>query len=887
MKKLLSLILATLLVVSLLPASFASAEVAANPTKLVYTFNQASHGLDAGTSYSALDFTIEGTVSGARWGFDGMNNTKAFPNLGSYQVHKSTKTIYTVIPYDTSSGSNEFWTYKADLLEGNAANYPLVMILLEVPTAGTYVPTLEFGYKGENQYNFELGLIKETATTKAMGVRAILQDYMSEGRFGTHDLQAAYKSTNSAVKLEKGNYYLVIAPNGGGAGAVADGQSQTWIKSFTLTPLASEMKPNVYQYNFGTSSLNIGNVNEETGEVDLGGNTWTDPEAEKFIPWSETVDNSTAGVGKNNPAENMWGIYTKYAYFGTANAAYKPNAVNAQFFNKSTGGTFIVPNYDYIIESRSAKWVPNQFFWKMRTSYIAKDHAYFIVDGTVNSAKKPYTTFELYVPEAGNYIVETKLAGARQLKHNYYIFKSNEDNDGNLQINGDPSKGEIGLSTSINTSYPDTSSDRFRGVVMFGGTINDTTAVDATKYLIGSFDPSEGTTKVISQSYNFPKAGNYTFVVEFDDSHTDNPGTVSNLESGLAYLKLTQIVEKSAEEIASEPLTAAKETIKNVNPENPTPSTNAEGTSATVNVLATDFDEATLGTVIDAQAKTAGDKVTVEAPEIGGYRFRYWAKGFGAKRVAVSEEDTYTFTAARGANYVYAVYTKTGTPEKTIVEFYNANRQLVSRKEYAVGAEIVAPALPDTTFGEAKAWVDAEGEAFVAGTVAETAIMVYVAEYDETSDKTVTITANGTEGITGAGEVAYGTDVTLEAPNRENKTGFKVFAYWEDAEAGIISFDRKYKFAAVADRTLTAVYADYAPIKRDITKIVAVKNGDIITAEFVGCGDALERGFSFSSGAKAVMTTGAKTFTMILDDNEVTARAYAIFEDGILYADFE
>ena len=233
------------------------------------------------------------------------------------------------------------------------------------------------------------------------------------------------------------------------------------------------------------------------------------------------------------------------------------------------------------------------------------------------------------------------------------------------------------------------------------------------------------------------------------------------------------------------------------------------------------------------------------------------------------------------------VYAKTEN-SSDVAMFYNGNGQLLATQ---TGDSFNAPALPSMAgFGAATHWALAgSGEEFAAGASgAISGEMSFVAQYGDIRNVTVTV-----ENGNGGGEVAYGSNVTVTAPERKGGNGVELFNYWENENGEILSFDLSYTFKALRNATVKAVYKEYKPTAKTIKKIVVSKSGKNVFAEFIGIGNVIERGILFGENAslgnytaKVTMNTDGDEFTVYNDlEDEPKAIGYAILAGGnVIYS---
>lgn len=337
------------------------------------------------------------------------------------------------------------------------------------------------------------------------------------------------------------------------------------------------------------------------------------------------------------------------------------------------------------------------------------------------------------------------------------------------------------------------------------------------------------------------------------------------------------------------------------NPQNaPETSLTLNSDSAEIKLLSMDI-TSNEGTVDDTITAAVGSAQSVTANKIPGKEFLYWASGIGTNKKAVSDTMTYNFTAKKGLTYLTAVY-RDANSDNIQVKFINGNGELINRSDvtYVAGADITMPTLPTMTgYGAATGWQLAGTDDIY--TANETAIasgkqMIFVAQYDDPNASIDISVTGGTMKIDG-GKVApvYGDKVTVTASSRKGGNGYNVFAYWTKTVNGVervVSLNKEYSFNAWENCELTAVYTEcqIEPIAAGVRKILlGAMDGDVNIAEFIGCEGALERGILFGTDiedctSKAAMTTSGNHFSVI-NDSEESARAYAIFENGVIYSE--
>ncbi len=868
MKKLLAIILATVMVAAMLPAGIVSA--ADTLATYNYVFSGDAHGatkaLTSGDDYTqAQTLTLDDTdtsVSSGRWGLEvadtaagGYTDTRyAESGHNSYSMTlRGVWRDFAYIRFSSGSGtSSNFWGGSnaiptIDYLP-ETSYYPMVMIPLEVAKSGTFVPSIQSSQQ-ETGVIWETYLVNMSDVAEGATVRDVFNAATSADRLGILDTYATAEKTFAPVDLKKGNYYLLFIANGANAAAtVSSGYYEFRLYSFTLQEiLGAEVVGTNTKFDLSTAAYSADTLAGAT-EVELvkEANLKTDTTNDLAANWN-FIDTTKSG---------KWAF--KYGYGAWLQATE----------NGSNSDTPAKIAADGLTIGR------NIFIQRMRGNGI------YNANGTSNA---PYFTLQIDVPYPGTYDLEVanSAMAAPSLFYNAYVLPEDANQTSNA---------------NFYTAY-----------------IRDTGLTDGkraqkTTYFVGSRDlATAGSGKI--GSFTAATAGTYYIVFEFDcDMSVLNANSSDSWTNAQSITFNSINIKYTARPAgATSPEAIAKEQQQNVDPENA--EKEAVGSStANVTVFAKDIDGNAIdynnGIVEEITGMAVGTTKLLTAPEIDGYRFDYWARGIGENSRPVSTNPEYVFKATKGGSKFYAVYSVAGKSETCWVEFYDSNRELVERTKYDAGDTVTVPALPTSSArGEALIWASAvsdyefDYEGGATFTAPNRAILAFVAEYDtaEASLKDVEVTVAGTTGATGAGSYKFGSTATVVAPARENGKGTKVFAYWTKG-GEIVSFEKSYSFVATNDVTVTAVYQDYAPIATSVRKIlvdsVAAGSNSEVFAEFIGCDGALERGFIFgeadvtleSAQYKASMkNSAAKSFSMI-NDVALTAKAYAIFADGVIYS---
>lgn len=278
--------------------------------------------------------------------------------------------------------------------------------------------------------------------------------------------------------------------------------------------------------------------------------------------------------------------------------------------------------------------------------------------------------------------------------------------------------------------------------------------------------------------------------------------------------------------------------------------------------------------------------ITADEKDGAGNVFRYWVLGFTENKKVLTRDRMLEFMPTVETKHVIAVYEPENGATVSDESFYNANGQLLTDVKIT---DNKMPALPAMTgYGTASAWVQyGTNKEFAADATAPTENLMFVAKYAE---PTTTYAINVVDG-TGSGSYTYGQEVTCTATVPDGK----VFKCWTKTPEGsetakIISLDSTYTFNSWESCKLTAVFADEEPVFTGnkfsiiLSTMGNVDNNTAYMAEFVGLGDAVEKGIQFGN-KRVAMTTDAAQFTVVNDTTATDVTGYAILPDGTVIYD--
>ncbi|MBQ7119612.1 MAG: S8 family serine peptidase [Oscillospiraceae bacterium] len=266
-----------------------------------------------------------------------------------------------------------------------------------------------------------------------------------------------------------------------------------------------------------------------------------------------------------------------------------------------------------------------------------------------------------------------------------------------------------------------------------------------------------------------------------------------------------------------------------------------------------------------------GSVVTVTAPAVDGYVFRFWKRGSADNGVYISSAAKYTFKLMTHT-YLTAIYDKV-EPDSSTVEFFNGNGELVEYVSVADGtrfSDITAPKVSLTGY-EFLRW-SADEEMEINGTLRTVAI------YEDSGNAiSGSVTVNGKA----VGEVKYGDEVkcTSQSPD---------FTCWR-RDGNVVSYNRQYSYY-VWDGTdiresdedceiLPVVYLDDPANGAFMIEYDA--GGKLICETGILFGDSTDISVnSCSSKVTSQRNTDHGQLTAKPGGEELFARGYMIYMDG-------
>lgn len=848
MKKLLAIILAISMCISLLPGFAYATGEATNEGAITYNFNSASYGASASVKNGVIKMNTTGIASGGYttdnsvlpdgYDIDALNEKAdarlyTIARLDYNEVFASINTApwridghYNINPNDPLSINSDHLSFgkaASEVQQGHVA------FVIKIEKPGTYKPTIAYG-ENKRGAKFDVHLVKKntdegygifSSTSAAKGTSALYNDlstyedtykigyinmYHKDYDFGASKCNKTTEDLDVITITETGEYYLLFEHNGTdgvGTDGSANPATYTYLYSLSLEP------QKVYDYNFNYSTY---------GATDV--------------------------ISKN-----------------TATANGGPDADKVKLENGYEEGVTLT-RLDYsevFAENNTTPWRIDGHR-NLDTLVLEDDCISATIKNASINASVPsgHLALIINIEKAGTYIPTLSFgATERGAKYDVHLVKKNEDRGYGIIVDSKTSvdaTGETALSTDL-TAYGDTY--KIGAVNMYEEGTNYGKPIVTDKELAPiTIDESD--------------VGEYYLLLEATGAEVVLTGA-PKYYTYLYSLNLTDaelLLDYDADFNADEDPLAAY------------------GAEVTTAAVATD------GAVIEnntSESDDDGDGIYTISTEktVGDYSFLYWAKGLSAdkKNKVVSDALSFDYKPTEGNNWLIAVYAKEDS-ETASAEFYDANRQLLystdSGTVTVTDSTITIPALPSHPgLGQATHWELAGDEETEYGvgenTTAEfSGTMIFVAQYDNGVE---TVTVNGTE-------YDYGTPVTCTANTPEGKT-FKGWIKNVNGKNELVSTSSVYKFLAWEDCRVEPIYSDDAESFGSAMKIVlddfAVGNGTAIMAEFIGIENVVEKGIMFGT-TKIAMTGDGNQFTITADEAG-TYTGYAIVEDNGTYTE--
>ncbi len=827
-RKVLSLILAAALVVTLLPSVFA-----ADAESVTYSF--LSTAIDGSNKVNTATATYENTAEygSAPWAYV---NALYANNNTSYNYEKCYNWYGTETYKEPEQGDGG---YVFKLKVENSGWYSAVLNHIEQKTsvnAKIYLVPVS------------AGIDLASASTLSQNIKSLSDDYYL-GYAEGYAAKRAVKAT--ALKygyIDAGEYYLVVAPHGvdanySEANALQSNGKYLYvfsIYSLVLNPTA----PGAVSISASAAAINVGESTQAKVQLTVGEDVI---ETSEGITWSS--ENKYASVDENG---KITGLKEGVAKIKATVDGVESEAVSVAIVNPNKD------SYEYVMGGRVLNTVsdttasgskvnfPTELHnvepsvsapWRLvrikninsHQLYYAKtaDTTYYgVVNSSVAKANvnSSFFAYGIYVPKAGTYdLTVNSIKNANYGKAKIYFAKYDD---------------------AINTAdVPSESGPIKESSLVSEIAISDT--ADKNKE-IGEVAVAE--------------AGEYLLVIAPSDANEKDKPFYNYY--GFKLTPAAEDADISDAFKTEDPV----DTIYN-------PSVSSAGYNASEGTSAVE------GITKELQADGS---YKMYAPQTSGdAHFLYWAKGLSLNKKIVSYTNEFRYTPAGGDNNILIAVYDNSDSSVNKAEFYNANGQLIKIIE-DTSSDKTVPTLPSMAgYGDASAWKQYNGETIAAegAELIPTGTMIFVAQY--ALENPIDVTVSVVDG-NGTATVPYGEKVACTADSSKG-----IFKWWTKEVNGaqeIVSLDEEYSFLAWEDCTVTAVYDTKKPIYTGNTmKIVMDRffagKTPAVMAEFIGFGsNTVEKGIMFNE-TKIAMTRPGNQFTVTGEVGD-TFKGYAIIKDG-------
>ena len=269
----------------------------------------------------------------------------------------------------------------------------------------------------------------------------------------------------------------------------------------------------------------------------------------------------------------------------------------------------------------------------------------------------------------------------------------------------------------------------------------------------------------------------------------------------------------------------------------------------------------------EVESVSRGTPITVVAPEVEGYTFRYWKRGSSTNGKWISNDSTYSFSLMTNT-MLTAVYDENVEAEGKKVEFWNQNGTYLETKTVTDG-EFEAPTATLTGFTFKGWYVNGKDKLDVSKLTA--AITRAVAQYDANA-----ISGSVTVGGEPESEIVYNKKITKTVPGATVwKRDQKPVAYGETYTY--------YVWDATDITCETAAISEKEPLI-----IIESGNGGAFMIEYdAGDKQIVEAGIVFGDGATVDVCQAKATSQKNLSHGQFTAtsdysaaRGYIIYKDN-------
>jgi len=849
MKRFLSIILALALVISMIPATFATEgeSAAIVDTELEYVFSREAVGKASEKTAAFGDATYETIVT----------------DLSDKYSYVGARSL--------ASGA----------LRANVANYAVrignigdanngLVFKLNVPNPGVYIPSFVF-CPWVSGAQATLYLVKDTdAEAKnwnmadgggSGGIVAAIGNAEQENnvsiKLGTTETYLETGDTKTSdtdeferIKLDSGGYYLVIYLSGvhkdaTQLAATTKPYNEIWFKSFKLQRLP-------------TVSVTCNDTAIEIGKqttVAASALDATDVETTAEYTYSSSSD-AIATVDADGVVTGVSGGTATITATATIDGYEVSGSVDVVVIPEDMGNDGVTLEYIFktsVLTEETIAAAQAGSGWDDRglLMNLAFVNDYSALNGT--TAPWAFGNFVGYSYHMQNNVLMTmnKSNYGDETRNPFFALKLKVSNKGWYKLAVDLNKADFGTAANV-----------------YILPVGDIETIDRThianEKAIGTFDVTLGSSDV-GKVY-IPKRGDYYIFMDFN---TQNPTTYNN--EGKHYLYLNKIILSATDA--------------------PTPDAVDSGISfaATANI---DADITVEGFDYNGAVDEVptGTEIKVTAPEkVGDYEFKYWKTGFDNSKNYVSNSNVYEFTALTNI-FLTAVYDKAdiASDDEVKVEFYNGNKQFISETAIAKGTAFstIKPANASMTGLIFKGWGTVAGDLTDTSTFDENTRVV--AQYEETGNAiSGTIYADYAE----RAENTYGAEIELENANAK---------YWM-RNGKIVGYGTKYTHFAWAGTKITSSVASIEKNPIVVLETTPVDGAYMIEYD-KGNKTIAEVGILFGSSAKITIDScnskatsqwnkahGQFAATPYGDVSESYARGYMIYGSAgnykVIYTD--
>ncbi len=854
MKRFLSIILAAVMVIALLPSAFAATDAETGKTVYKYEFTLAGAIETATETNTALNGAKRKLVE-AGMGNDSTEAGDDWSYIGHRNLSVSGDARYQ--PQLTEDG---FWMHTGKTNVGAFAGTGLVL-KITVGEKGTYIPTLKYlphhdltgdlyafiidpslKQVGNKTCNFETDssntvsyVLANEAWKNLTEVQLAVSGAM-EKMAGVPTSTDIKKLSGNSVTLEAGEYYLLIA------GSLSS-RYAPYINSFELekvptlkleasaTTVEMEKTVTITPTFDGTTADKIKYTSAPANVVNIVKNADGSATVTGVSRGTATITATIEGTEISDSVDiKVTGEITKYEFTlgavgeeGTeTNSIINAKYVLAEKGMRAGDWTYLGGRGLYTATSEFSSQFSEYGFWW----YSADTSGALGSDGIV---------FEITVPEDGEYATTLNYIPCKA-DGTVYACIIDKAIDGRANgINKFPYDfcemvEDVGIISSVSyaltalkASLTGEKDLRSEIKLALSGILE---TADENTVTTDSMVSISGTDTVAL------KAGKYYFLVAKDGSNKYMP-----------YINSFEI-EKVGE------LDTELDAAFDVNKKD-----NYEYTAPTVDGLTEDG-------AIDPVDNGDGT-YTLIAPEFNddGEAFLYWARGLTTQKRIVSFDriiNNYVPTE-NGRNFLIAVYDTDG-PDVENAEWYNANGQLIATGTKPTDLSMAG-------YGSVTGWKQYGDK------------NIHVAEYgNKTQPDNVTVTVNG-ENKT----VPYGTSVTCTADATDGSGNpFKCWTKTNiNGDEEIVSVDKTYTFRAWENCKVTANYGEHSfvsVVMKIITDSFDAGSETGIMAEFIGFDNkVVEKGVMWND-TKIAMTKPGNQFSVIADKNG-EYKGYAILKN--------